>query len=314
MNSDCVFPTEAAHAATPACVAHGPAGVHTPDLPPVALPGLAPAILRPGEVALIGAGPGDPELLTLRAWRLLQQADAVVHDRLVSPQLLELLPAGCERHETGKSSGYHTLPQEGINALLVLLARRGQRVVRLKGGDPFIFGRGGEEIAYLLEQGIACQVVPGVTAASGCAAYAGIPLTHRGMAHSCQFITGHFRKGEDLHLPWAALACPDQTLVFYMGLANLAHIALRLQEAGLPASTPAAIVDRGTTAQQRVVRGTLAGLPELAIQHALQSPALTIVGKVVDLFAGVPLEFAGRLLPAALAAVPAAAAAPGLVG
>ena len=259
---------------------------------------LPPALhtsLVPGEVALVGAGPGDPGLLTLRAWSLLQQADAVVYDRLVSDEVLALLPARCARHYVGKASGYHSLPQEQINQLLLDLARDRLRVVRLKGGDPFIFGRGAEELEFLLEQGVDCQVVPGITAASGCTTYAGIPLTHRDLAHSCQFVTGHLQKDGELKLPWDSLANGGQTLVFYMGLASLGVISRRLIAAGLAADTPAALISRGTHADQRVLRGTLAELEELACSNQLSAPALTVIGKVVGLFAERNPHFPARL-------------------
>lgn len=260
-----------------------------------ALPSFLQCELAPGEVALVGAGPGDPALLTLRAWRLLQQAQAVVYDRLVSAQLLTLLPPDCERYYIGKASGHHTLPQDEINALLARLAEQGLRVVRLKGGDPFVFGRGGEEVDYLLRQGISCQIVPGVTAAIGCTAYAGIPLTHRELAQSCQFITGHMRENGELRLPWKSLADGGQTLVFYMSLATLDEISRRLIEAGLAPDTPAALIDHGATDAQRVVRGVLSGLGDLSRQHTLVSPTLAVVGKVVGLFADVPLSYPARL-------------------
>lgn len=259
------------------------------------LPPALHANFLPGEVALVGAGPGDPGLLTLRAWSLLQQADAVVYDRLVSDELLALLPARCSRHYVGKASGYHSLPQEQINRLLLDLARDRLRVVRLKGGDPFIFGRGAEELEFLLEQGVDCQVVPGITAASGCTTYAGIPLTHRDLAHSCQFITGHLQKDGELRLPWESLASGGQTLVFYMGLASLGTIARKLIAAGLPADTPAALISRGTQPDQRVVRGTLEALDEMACANQLSAPTLTVIGRVVGLFAERSPQFPARL-------------------
>ena len=259
------------------------------------LPAALQAQLAPGEVALVGAGPGDPSLLTLRAWSLLQQADAVVFDRLVSEQLLQLLPARCARHYVGKASGYHSLPQEQINQLLVDLACQGLRVVRLKGGDPFIFGRGAEELEFLLEHGIDCQVVPGITAAAGCSAYAGIPLTHRDLAQSCQFITGHLQRDGALALPWASLADPAKTLVFYMGLASLEEISRNLIAAGLPPDTPAALIGQGARVDQQVVRGRLSELPQLARDTALATPVLTVIGKVVGLFAEQQIEFPARL-------------------
>ena len=256
------------------------------------------ASFTPGEVALVGAGPGDPGLLTLRAWSLLQQADVVVYDRLVSPALLALLPAGCDRRFVGKTSGFHSLPQEQINQLLVDLALQNQRVVRLKGGDPFIFGRGAEELEFLLERGIDCQVVPGITAAAGCSTYAGIPLTHRDLAQSCQFITGHLQQDGALTLPWQSLASGGQTLVFYMGLASLGEISRQLIAAGLPADTPAALIGNGTRDDQQVVRGNLQQLERLARDHQLSAPTLTVIGRVVGLFAGQALSYPARLSPA----------------
>ncbi len=237
-----------------------------------------------GEVALIGAGPGDPSLLTLRAWSLLQQADAVVYDRLVSAELMALIPERCVRHYVGKSSGHHSVPQEQTNHLLAQLAQQGLRVARLKGGDPFIFGRGSEELDYLLKLQISCQVVPGITAASGCTAYAGIPLTHRGVAQSCQFITGHLQKDGKLDLPWQSLASTQQTLVFYMGLSSLAEISNQLIGAGLAADTPAALIGNGTYANQQVLRGTVAQLKTMATHAQLTPPVLTVIGNVVGLF------------------------------
>jgi uroporphyrin-III C-methyltransferase len=266
--------------------------------PSIAIPATLESPFRPGEVALVGAGPGDPRLLTLRAWSLLMQADAVVYDRLISPELLTLIPLTCARHYVGKASGCHSLPQEQINELLADLADQGQRVVRLKGGDPFIFGRGAEELEYLLQRGIDCQVVPGITAASGCSAYAGIPLTHRDLVNSCRFITGHLQRDGELSLPWSSLADSSQTLVFYMGLSNLGIIAQRLIEAGLPADTPAALISNGTRPDQHVARGKLHQLPTLALDCPAGIPTLTVIGTVVDLFAAEQLEYPARLYPA----------------
>lgn len=238
--------------------------------------------IAPGEVVLVGAGPGDPGLLTIRALRALQNADVVLYDRLVSEEIVDLARRDAERLYVGKAAGSAHVSQEQINSLLVRLAKQGKRVCRLKGGDPFIFGRGGEELEALAAEGIRFEVVPGITAAAGCAAYAGIPLTHRDHAQALTFVTGHC-KGETDKVDWELLARPGQTSVFYMGLGHLENIAARLQEHGVPADRAAAVIEEGTRAQQRVVTGTLADLADKVREAAIQSPALLIVGEVTRL-------------------------------
>lgn len=244
---------------------------------------LASATREPaGEVVLVGAGPGDPGLLTLRALRALQNADVVLYDRLVSTEVLDLARRDAERVYVGKAAGQTHIAQDDINALLVKLAQEGKRVCRLKGGDPFIFGRGGEELEALAAAGVRFEVVPGVTAAAGCAAYAGIPLTHRNHAQALTFVTGHC-KGETSNVDWDLVSRPNQTAVFYMGLGHLDAIVAQLRAHGAPADRAAAVVEQGTSAQQRVVTGTLETLVERVRAAQVASPALLIVGEVTRL-------------------------------
>jgi len=235
-----------------------------------------------GRVSLVGAGPGDPDLLTLRAARLLQQADVVVYDHLIGAGVLALIGEQAQRFYVGKERCRHSMAQADINQLLVRLAREGRNVVRLKGGDPFIFGRGGEELQVLAKEGVPFDVVPGVTAACGVAAYAGIPLTHRDHAQQCTFVTGHLKDGS-CELDWPALARPRQTVVIYMGLTSLPIICKQLIAHGLSPDWPAAVVASGTLDAQRVVCATLATLPDAVAREGLESPCLTIVGEVVRL-------------------------------
>jgi len=253
---------------------HSALAAQTPDIPT-------------GEVYLVGGGPGDPDLLTFRALRLMQQCDVCVYDKLVSKEVLDLVRRDAEMIFVGKQRDQHTLPQEEINHLLVKLAKQGKRVLRLKGGDPFIFGRGGEEIESLMQHGVLFQVVPGISAANGVSSYAGIPLTHRDYAQTCVFTTGHLKVHEDgrqqVDLDWTSLTRPHQTVVIYMGLVGLAHICQQLMTHGLPASMPAAVVQQGTTMRQRVVVATLQDLAQQVAQAELKPPCLIIVGEVVKL-------------------------------
>lgn len=242
------------------------------------MPPSAPS--QPGTVALVGAGPGDPDLITLRGLRAIERAEVILYDRLLPRELLDYASPECEQVFVGKTAGRHPLPQETITALLVEKAQGHRYIVRLKGGDPFIFGRGGEEAEALAAAGVPFEVVPGVTAASACGAYAGIPLTHRGATPGVTFITGH-RRGPELDLDWANLAASGNTLVFYMGLSNLPSIAVNLMNHGLAGSTPAALIQEGATASQQVWTANLAGLPALGAEESVRPPVLIVIGEVV---------------------------------
>jgi uroporphyrin-III C-methyltransferase/precorrin-2 dehydrogenase/sirohydrochlorin ferrochelatase len=259
-----------------------------------------------GEVYLVGAGPGDPDLVTFRAYRLMQRADVVLYDRLVSDEIVDLVRRDAERIYVGKQRNRHPVPQEEISAILVREAKAGRRVLRLKGGDPFIFGRGGEEIEVLAEHGIPFQVVPGITAAAGCAAYAGIPLTHRDHAQSCVFVAGHGKDGS-FDLDWKALIQPQQTVAVYMGLGQIGDLLSRFVEHGASPDLPAAVIDNGTKANQRVVTGTLSNLAQRAAEAGLRGPTIILIGTVVTLHG--KLEWFGEGDNRGAAGVPTPAAA-----
>jgi len=234
------------------------------------------------KVYLVGAGPGDPDLLTVKALRLLQQAKVVVYDRLVSREILQLIPAGTKQVYVGKVSGKHHMDQDAINKLLLILTKTGGEVIRLKGGDPFTFGRGSEEAQFLVRHGVDYEVVPGITAAAACSAYAGIPLTHRGVARSVQFVVGHCKADEPLDHDWHGLASSENTLVFYMGLANVREIRNELVAAGMSAEMPVALIENGTLRSQRALITTLNDLPKTVTSELVRTPAMIIIGRVVD--------------------------------
>ncbi len=235
----------------------------------------------PPVVYLVGAGPGDPDLLTIKARRLLGNADVVVYDRLVAPEILEIVPPGAMLISVGKQPNNHPVPQPEINDLMIRLARAGRRVVRLKGGDPFIFGRGSEEAEALTAAGLRFEVVPGVTAASGCSAALGIPLTHRGLATGVRFLTGHCRADAELDFDWQGLADPDTTLVVYMGFANIGRISEQLIAHGLDAATPVAVINNGTTGRERALVSNLAGVADAIARASFRGPVLFVIGRVV---------------------------------
>ncbi|WP_300376645.1 siroheme synthase CysG [Henriciella sp.] len=250
-----------------------------------------------GPVHIVGAGPGDPELLTLKAFRLIQQADIVFHDKLVSPEIMDMIRRDAERVPVGKSKGEHLVPQDGIHELMIAASQEGKRVVRLKGGDPFIFGRGGEEVEALREAGIEATVVPGISSAMGCASGANIPLTHRDHAQTLTFVTGHARRGGVPDLDWQGLAKPHQTVVVFMGVGTSATISEKLQEAGLSGETPVAVIENGTRANEKRAFGELAQLPKIIETRGIKGPALLIIGEV----AGLPAEAQDSIIAEALA-------------
>lgn len=250
-----------------------------------------------GEVALVGTGPGDPDLLTLQAYRFIQLADVVIYDRLVSKEIMALVPQSAELIYVGKKQADHKVPQAGINQLLVDYTKQSKKVVRLKGGDPFIFGRGGEEAQFLLINNVACHIVPGMTAASACSSYVGIPLTHRQVAQSCTFITGHVQDCGKLDLPWHTLSDSKQTVVFYMGVKSLPLIAKQLVDAGRKADTPAALIHKGTTPEQQIYKGCLSSLQDIVEQHQVKPPTLIVIGDVVNTFEEKQLTNIGYLAP-----------------
>lgn len=249
-----------------------------------------------GPVHIVGAGPGDPELLTLKAFRLIQQADVVYHDKLVSPEIMDMVRRDAERVPVGKSKGEHLVPQDGIHELMIAAAREGKRVVRLKGGDPFIFGRGGEEVDALREAGIKAHVVPGITSALGCAASAGLPLTHRDHAQSVTFVTGHAQKGGVPDLDWDGLAKPHQTVVVFMGVGTAPIISEKLQAAGLSADTPVAVIENGTRANEKRAYGQIGGLSDIIAARGIKGPALLIIGEVAGLPADAQTQFISEAL------------------
>lgn len=261
------------------------------------LPSPAKQTFVKGEVALVGTGPGDPDLLTLQAYRFIQQADIVIYDRLVSKEIMALVAESAERIYVGKKQAVHRVPQEGINQLLVDHAKLSKKVVRLKGGDPFVFGRGGEEAQYLLANNVACHIVPGMTAASACTSYVGIPLTHRQVSQSCTFITGHVKDCGELDLPWHSLKDEKQTVVFYMGIKSLPMITKRLIEAGRSANTPAALIHKGTTPEQKVYHGNLQSLEAMVEKYQIKPPTLIVIGDVVKTFDEEQLAGIGYLAP-----------------